>query len=220
MNRKIIVVGGSGLVGSKLISVLLKNDENATVVALLRHKIELKHPNLKQEIIDFNHLENHADVFQGCHAVYCSLGTTLKNAGSRGQFYKIDYQLVAEIAKLSKQSAVKQFVYVSSMGANSNSSIYYSRVKGKVEEYLKRLNFERLIIVRPSILFGDRKEVRVKETIGIAVAKALHYLMLGPLKKYRGISANTVAKAMYNASIRNGNRLLTIESDMIEEMGT
>lgn len=132
---------------------------------------------------------------------FCALGTTIKKAKSKENFYKIDHDYVIDFAKWAHQWGASKFLYVSSLGANQTSSVFYSKVKGEVEEDLKLIPFRYLGIFRPSILLGDRKETRIGESLGKVAAKAI--TALGLFKKYKPIYDHQVAKAMLHQAIND-----------------
>jgi len=139
----------------------------------------------------------------------------MKKAGSKEAFIKVDHDLVVQIADKSKKVGVKKLVVVSSIGANPDSSNFYLNVKGKMEEAVKRIDFEYVGIVRPSMLLGDRKEFRFGEKIGIIVFSILNFIFIGPLRKYRGILASDVAKSMILLAL-NGSGKVTVESNILK----
>lgn len=188
-----LVVGATGLVGSSLLFQLLNDSRYGRVVSLVRRSMHLKHPKLDERIVRFDALTE-AD----CHAddVFCCLGTTIRQAGSQAAFRKVDYEYPLSVARLSKQAGAQQFVIVTALGSNAHSGIFYNRVKGEVENALQEVGFRSLHICRPSILLGDRKETRLGEGAGKLVAWVLSPVMLGPLKKYKGIQGSQVAAAM------------------------
>ena len=150
--------------------------------------------------------------------VYCCLGTTIKKAGSKDNFRKVDFHYPLELAKIAKKNNVPQFNIVTAMGADAKSSIFYNKVKGEVEEAIIKLKIDNTNIFRPSLLMGDRKESRKGEKIGIALAKIINPLMVGPLRKYRGIKATDVARAMLINSKMPKEGLSIFSSDQIYDI--
>jgi uncharacterized protein YbjT (DUF2867 family) len=120
----------------------------------------------------------------------CTLGTTIKTAGSQERFIEIDHDIPLALAKIAHEEGCNTFILVSSMGADANSSIFYSRVKGQLEEALKAVGFPRLHILRPSILLGDRQESRPGEFVGKLIMQPLSFLIPW---KYKPIQASTLA---------------------------
>jgi len=211
-----LVFGSSGLVGGHLLNQLIENDNYNKIKIFVRS--EPKNHNPKIEIIktDFNNLENHKQDIKGDDCFFC-IGTTKQNSPDKNEYRRVELDIPKKIAQIAKSNSVNSFVFVSSGYADPKSSGDYLKFKGEVEEELKRLNFPKLGIMRPSFLLGDRKEKRVGEKIGIFVFKFLSPLFLGPLKKMKPIHSETVAKAMIK--IANGNLRKTIfESNEIVEI--
>ena len=188
-----VIFGATGLVGSHLINQLLEKSfyENITLVVRTPSKIKHKSPAIK--IISFD------DFFQDeslrFDHYYCSLGTTIKKAGSKESFKEVDFQLVIDTLKKSLKFGVKKAGIVSALGANESSPFFYNQVKGEMEKEVKKLK-EDAIIVRPSLIDGDRDEKRILEAIGMNIMHFINPLMLGSLKKYRSIKAKDIARAM------------------------
>ena len=188
-----IIFGATGLVGSHLINQLLEKSlyENITLVVRTPSKIKHKSPTIK--IISFD------DFFQDeslrFDHYYCSLGTTIKKAGTKESFKEVDFQLVINTLQRSLKFGVKKAAIVSALGANENSPFFYNQVKGEMEKEVKKLK-EDAIIVRPSLIDGDRDERRILEEIGMNIMHFINPLMLGSLKKYRSIKAQDIARAM------------------------
>ena len=211
-----IIFGSSGLIGSQLLELIVHNHMYDKIKLFVRS--EISNSNTKIEIIktNFNNLENHKDSIIGDDCFFC-IGTTRKNTPNTNEYIKIEYNLPVEVAKIAKENSINSFTYVSSLGANANASSLYLKNKGKAEEELKKLNFPKLSIIRPSILLGNRKENRIGEKIGIYLMKRLTPLFLGKMKKYRPIKVENVAKAMINITKYNYQQII-FESDKIVEI--
>jgi uncharacterized protein YbjT (DUF2867 family) len=207
--KKALLIGATGLVGGHLLEQLLENPDYTEVVALLRRPLDIQHPKLRQEIIDFDNLN--PDLVKG-DDLYCALGTTLRKAGSKAAQYKIDCTYPTEIGRLAKQQGVRQYLLVSSLGADAQSSNFYLRTKGELEQNLQAFGFEAFISARPSFLLGKRKEFRLGEKIGIWLA-----MLLAPLipKKYRGIQASKVAAALIRLAGEHRAGVRFVESDKL-----
>ena len=216
--RTALVVGASGLIGSHLMRLLLADPVYSRVTALVRKPLGLHHLKLTECIVDFDQLERHCDAVQG-EDVFCCLGTTIKAAGSREAFRRVDFTYVAQTAALSNKNGSHQFLLISSLGADAHSRIFYNRVKGEVEQAVSRLPFEAVKIFRPSLLLGERKESRAGESFATVLMKAVSIILIGKLRKYRGIEAQTVAKAMIRAAKEQRQGFEAIESDQIEMAG-
>lgn len=216
--RTALILGATGLVGSHLLSLLLQDNFYSRIRVVLRKPIPEKHPKLEQILVNFDTLSTYADAF-AVDDVFCCLGTTIKKAGSQDAFYKVDATYPFEAAKLAKQKGAKQFLIITAMGSDKNSSIFYNRVKGEVEDKINNLNFESFQILRPSLLLGDRNEKRTGEQIGQVLMNTLGFLMIGPLKKYKAIEAATVARAMLVIAKQNQSGKHIYESDQLQTLG-
>ena len=211
-----LLFGASGLVGSHLLNQLIKDTNYSKIKLFVRSVTEIIDPKVEIIKIDFNNLQNHKEDVKGDDCFFC-IGTTKKNSSDKDEYRRVELDIPKEIAKIAKLNLVNSFIFVSAIYANPNSSGDYVRFKGLVEEELKRLNFPKLALMRPSFLMGDRKEKRVGEKIGIFVFKLLSPVLLGPLKKMRPINAETVAKAMIRAANENLEKNI-FESNEIAEL--
>jgi len=211
-----LLFGSSGLVGRRLLNQLIKDINYSKIKLFVRAVPEFS--DSKVEIIktDFTNLQNHKEDIIGDDCFVC-IGTTKKNAPNKDEYRRIELDIPKEIAKIAKSNLINSFIFVSTLYANPKSLGDYVKFKGLVEEELKRLNFPKLAIMRPSFLMGDRKEKRASETIGIFVFKLLSPLLLGPLKKMKPIHSETVAKAMI-AVIQNDIQQNIFESNEIIEI--
>lgn len=192
--RAAIVVGATGLTGTSLVKQLCENDEYVSVTVIARRELAFTHPKLEVKIRNFDTLEE-KDI-ELAHELYCCLGTTIKKAGSREEFEKVDFEYPLTIASLAKKRGIPHILVITAMGANENSPFYYNRVKGKLEHDLMEIGLQRLSIIRPSLLVGEREEFRLGEKVGEQVLKFVKPLLVGPLKRSRSIEASQVAKAM------------------------
>ena len=211
-----LLFGASGLVGSHLLNQLIKDTNYSKIKLFVRSVTEIIDPKVEIIKIDFNNLQNHKEDVKGDDCFFC-IGTTKKNSSDKDEYRRVELDIPKEIAKIAKLNLVNSFIFVSAIYANPNSSGDYVRFKGLVEEELKRLNFPKLVLMRPSFLMGDRKEKRVGEKIGIFVFKLLSPLLLGPIKKMRPIHSETVAKAMIKAANENLEKNI-FESNEIAEL--
>lgn len=209
-----IISGASGLVGEQLLTQLLDDKNYEKVIAVVRKPLDLKHEKLVQEVIDFGKLPAAIAGINADHG-YCCLGTTIKKASTKDNQYIIDHDYVVEFARGCHAAGVRRFAVVSSIGANPESSNFYLRTKGKMEQDVKLIPFDGIYILQPSFLLGGRKEYRAGEKAGIALMKIMNPLMVGKLKKYKGIHASTVAKCMISQIQSGGNGVKAIQSDKI-----
>ncbi|WEK17577.1 MAG: oxidoreductase [Candidatus Pedobacter colombiensis] len=213
-----IIVGATGLIGSSLLQQLLDHPDYKLVTAVVRREIHLQHPKFQQVVVDFDRLENHQEHIKG-DVVFCALGTTQNKTPDKAQYRKIDYQYPLDIALIAQQNGASQYHLVSALGANPNSSIFYSKLKGEVERDLKTIPFKSIHIYRPSLLDGDRQEHRSAEGIMIRLMRVLNPLLIGGLKKYRSIKIEKVASAMLKQSLKPLTGIFTYDSDQIEGLG-
>jgi uncharacterized protein YbjT (DUF2867 family) len=211
-----LVFGSSGLVGGHLLNQLIKDTNYSKIKLFVRSEPEISDPKVEIIKTDFNNLENHKDDIKGDDCFFC-IGTTKQNSPDKSEYRKVELEVPKQIAQIAKSNSVNSFVFVSSGYADPKSSGDYLKFKGEVEEELKRLNFPKLGIMRPSFLLGDRKEKRVGEKIGIFVFKLLSPLFLGPLKKMKPIQSETVAKAMISSANKNLEKNV-FESNEIAEL--
>ena len=194
-----LLFGSSGLIGGHVLNNLIQNNDYNKIKIFVRSKPAIE--NLKIEIIkvDFNNLKNHIEDIKGDDCFFC-IGTTKKNSPDKNEYKRIERDMPIEIAKIAKANSVNSFVYVSSGFADPKNSGDYLRYKGEVEEELKKLNFIKLGIMRPSFLLGNRKEKRFVEKVGIFLFKLFSPFFLGPLKKMKPIHSENVAKTMIKVS--------------------
>ncbi len=190
-----LLFGSSGLIGGQLLNNLIQNNDYNRIRIFVRSESEIKDSKIEIIKTDFNNLKNHAEDIKGDDCFFC-IGTTRQNSPDKNEYKRIERDMPVEIAKIAKANSVNSFVYVSSGFADPKNSGAYLRYKGEVEEELKKLNFIKLGIMRPSFLLGNRKEKRFGEKIGIFFFKLLSPLFLGPLKKMKPIHSEKVAKAM------------------------
>ena len=211
-----LLFGASGLVGSHVLNQLISNNNYSKIKLFVRSSINMSDPKIEIIQTDFNNLENHREDIKGDDCFFC-IGTTKKNSPDKNEYKRVELEVPKQIAQIAKSNLVNSFVFISSGYADPKSSGDYLKFKGEVEEELKRLNFPKLGIMRPSFLLGDRKEKRIGEKIGIFVFKLLSPLFLGPLKKMKPIHSATVAKAMITITQNDSSKII-FESNEISEI--
>ena len=187
-----IIAGATGLIGSYLLELLLKSERYEKVIVLTRRSLNSQNEKLQEVLTDLQSLEEHASIIKA-DDVFCCLGTTMSNAGSKEKFYAVDFTYPYELAKICKANGARQFLLVSAMGAKKNSFVYYNRVKGEIEEAIRTIDFDATHIFRPSLLLGPRKEKRAGEDAAKTFYKYMGWLLP---QNYKGIEAEKVAKAM------------------------
>lgn len=217
MGRTALVMGASGLVGHELVTQLLAAPAYGTVRVWVRRPLPLSHPKLVQQVVSFDNLDQEQNCL-GVDDLFCALGTTMKKAGSPEAFRKVDYEYPLAAARLALAGGVRQFLLVSSAGANAASSVFYSRVKGEVEAAVAAVGLPGFQVFRPSLLLGERQESRPGERLAAAVSRALGFLFVGPLRRYRPISGADVARAMIVAAGRAPSVTTIYESDEIASL--
>ena len=217
VGKAALLVGASGLVGGELLSCLLIDQEYSKVLILVRRPLGLKNPKLEERVIDFEDLARYKDCFK-VEDVFCCLGTTIKKAGSQEAFKKVDVEYPLEIARLAKEMRAEKFLIISSMGANHTSRVFYSRMKGLLEQGLTEIGIKSLHIFRPSLLLGNRQEFRLGESVSAFITTGMSFIFVGPLKKYKPIAARTVAAGMYRTAQRRTEGIHTYLSSEIAEM--
>ncbi len=187
-----LIAGATGLIGNQLLELLLNDPEYHLVKAITRSPLKLKHEKLQNIIIDFDRLSELDSQIAG-DVVFCCLGTTMKKAGSKEAFRKVDYTYPLELATTTHRLGAQQFLLVSALGADKNASIYYNKVKGEVEEAIGKVGFRSYHIMRPSLLLGPRDESRPGEDAAKFFYKAFGFLIP---EKYKAVDAVKVARAM------------------------
>lgn len=217
-NKTAILFGASGLVGGQCLHQLLEHPAYKKVISIGRRQLDIEHERLEQHVIDFDTLDAYKHLIQG-HDLFCCLGTTMANAGNKEAFYKVDFTYVFQTASLAAKNGVNQILLVSSVGADPDSFIYYSKVKGEIEKAVKELSFWAVHIFQPSILVGDRQENRPAEKIGIGLTQTFDRITGGNLLgKYKPAKVEDVAKAMLRAAQKLEGGIWTYPSDHIYAM--
>ena len=204
-DRTALLLGASGLVGSEVLRVLADDVRWSRVVTLDRRPLgppalsppdaAASRPALEHHVVDFDRLVDYADRF-ACDDLFCCLGTTRRAAGSDAAFRRVDLEIPVEAAQLAAAAGARQVLIVTAWGADPASRLLYPRTKGEVERAVAGVGFGAVQVLRPSLLAGDRDEVRWGERVGLAVGAVVRPLLRGPLSPLRPIEARTVAQAM------------------------
>ena len=216
--RRCLVVGATGLVGSALIARLAVRDEYAAVTALGRRLPDVQAPTLTHRLGDLD--ADDLGELVATDAAFCCLGTTIRTAGSRAAFRHVDYEMVLNVARQARAAGAGTFLVVSSLGADPASNNFYQRTKGEMEAAVSALSFDRLAIFRPSLLLGDRDELRPVEAASKLASRLVNPMLHGPLRKYRSIDAAVVAHAMIAMDLADFQGVRILESDDIARLGT
>ncbi|WP_151826389.1 NAD(P)H-binding protein [Acinetobacter oleivorans] len=198
--KKAIVIGATGLVGLALVEQLEQTPEFEAITVVVRKESQLlnTYKKVNQLVIEDFLMLNDEDVNGHTHAFSC-LGTTLKNAGSKQAFYAVDYEINAHLADLVQDKHI-HLLLVSALGANTNSPIFYNKVKGQLEDYIESLQLEKLSIFRPSLLIGKRSDVRFIEDLGQSLFKFIENKLQKPFK-YKPVTAEQLAHTMVVAAL-------------------
>jgi uncharacterized protein YbjT (DUF2867 family) len=215
MHRIALLAGATGLVGRELLPLLLDDSEIAEVLVVSRRPVATPHPKLEQGIIAFDQLHNF--VLPPVDDFYCCLGTTIRRAGSREAFREVDLVYPVTIARMALAAGATRCFFVSAMGADPQSRVFYNRIKGELERELMRLELRTVYAFRPSLLAGRREEFRAGERLALAFARPLS-LLLPP--KLRPVAAADVARAMHACGRRTAIGRFVILSDEIRRIAT
>jgi len=195
VGRTALVAGATGLVGSHVLALLLADAHWSRVVTVGRRTTAQQNTKLEQSELDLGAIET-ANNLPHVDDVFCCLGTTIKQAGSQQAFRLVDHAFVVGLARAGQRAGATQFLLVSAIGADPESRVFYSRVKGETEAAIRPLPYQAIQIFRPSLLLGERAEFRLGERIAMLGAPVLPALLFGRLRRYRPIQAATVARAM------------------------
>jgi uncharacterized protein YbjT (DUF2867 family) len=214
--RTAILFGATGLVGSQLLEILIREEEYAKIVLFNRKTVEDLHsvsPKIEEILTDFSDLKPLEGFSKGSD-LFCCLGTTIRKAKTKESFRQVDFDLPVVIASIASRKPFNRFVVISSIGANAESRNFYLRTKGEMEQAVRGILGEKAIIVRPSMLLGKRNESRFGEVLGKWFAFLLSPILIGKLARYKGIQASDVARAMFWLAL-HGTGSQIIESDQL-----
>ena len=192
-NLHALVIGATGATGRELVQLLLKDDDFSQVSIFVRTAPNIKHKKVKTHVIDFKELEKNKDIIKG-DVLFSALGTTKKDAGGKDQQYEIDYSYQYEFAKIAAENGVGQLSLVSSVGANSKSSFFYPKIKGALEEAVKKLDFKKINIFQPPMLIRQPDLMREGEKSGIKILNRLN--KIGILKSQKPLAVEALAEKM------------------------
>ena len=196
--KQVTLFGATGLIGSYLLEFLLKDSETHLINVVGRNPFHLQHDKINNIVIDFQDLKSISDSITGSEVVFVSIGTTMSKVNRDKQKYKsVDFDIIFNVANACKQKNISQLIYVSSLGANSNSSNFYLRLKGEIEEAVAELNLTSTSVFRPSVLLGKRNESRPGEKLLQFAMPLLDFMIPS---KSKAIKAKDVAKSMFNTS--------------------
>ena len=202
--QRAVIIGASGLIGTHLTQQMLQDNDFVSVRILVRKKTGLAHAKLEEEIVNFDDANDLSNLFGSGDTFFSCIGTTQKTVkGDKKLYEKIDHDIPVNAAKIASEKGFRQFLLVSSVGANEKASNFYLRSKGKTENAIKQLAFESISFFRPSMLLGKRKELRPLETALQGTMKFISGFLFGSFKKFHSINAKDVASAMITQSKLN-----------------
>lgn len=220
--RSVVIAGASGLVGSHCLQHLLAHDDVAKVTAFVRKPLGVTHAKLQERPlgdVDPRGARAPWDMPKDVDDAHCALGTTMKKAGSRDAFMKVDRDTVLAFARAAREAGARRFVLVSSLGADARSVNFYLRVKGEVERDVGKLGFDAVHILRPSILDGDRAEARAGEKLGLAAMRGVTRI-LGTGFRYAPIHVDTVGRAMVKLAFADARGVTVHESPALQSFAS
>lgn len=206
MGKVASIIGSTGLVGHQLLIQILDHPEFEKVRIFVRRPSGISHPKLEEQIIDFEQPDSWRPLVKG-DVLFSTLGTTIKTAKTKENQYRVDFTYQYEFAKAASENGVPTYLLVSSMGANPKSSVFYSRMKGELEDAVAKLPFQRLFIIRPSILDGNRQEKRVGEKFGLILSRFVTKFIL---KVYKPTPVDLLATKMISLSLQKVPGIITI----------
>jgi uncharacterized protein YbjT (DUF2867 family) len=215
--KKAILFGASGFVGGHLLRDLLQSNFYEEVIVVVRKPLDVQHHKLKTIIAHFETLAQH-DHELVADDVFIALGTTKKKTPDEKIYYQIDHDYPLLAAQLTKANGAKSVLMVSAVGANINSSIFYVKTKGEAERDVIAVDFEQTHIFRPSMIMGNRKESRPLENVFIGIFSVVNHLLIGKLNKYKGITAENIAKAMFAAAQKPGEKVKFYHWEEMQEL--
>ncbi|MDA8956281.1 NAD(P)H-binding protein [Flavobacteriales bacterium] len=208
-NIHALVLGATGATGQELVNLLLEDSNYKKVSIFVRRKVDIEHEKLNVHVIDFSKLNEFKDLVKG-DVLFSALGTTKKDAGSKDNQYLVDYTYQYEFAKMASENGVKTYSLVSSLGANENSLLFYPKIKGKLEESVKLLTFNKIQIFQPPSLIRQPELMRLGEKVSVKLFNKLN--SIGILKSLKPLSVSDLATKMINEmQLNQRNRTITYE---------
>jgi uncharacterized protein YbjT (DUF2867 family) len=218
-NKTATIIGATGLIGNQLLQYLLKDDHFDTIRLLVRRPFPHQHPKLEAKLVDFTDHESFKLGIEGSDAVFCAVGTTQQKVkGDNTAYRKVDHDIPVNAARFCKEVGCPQFLLVSSVGADANSSNFYLQLKGEVEDQVKAMGIPSVHIFRPSLLLGERKERRIGEKIAQELLPLFSFALIGKWSKYKPVAAEKIAKAMMISTYTNKNGCHVYEYDDLKRL--
>ncbi len=208
-----VVFGATGLVGQEVLKELINNKNIIKIHVVGRRPVEIQSSKIQFHLSDLEDPKKVLNV--PADFALCCLGTTMAKAKSQKAFYHVDHDLVLNAAQACVSADIRTFGFISSLGASSKALSYYLKVKAHTEEDLKRLNFDKLVILRPGLLLGDRQENRPLENFFKKIDPYISPFFIGPLKRYRFVHARTVAQSFIENILTSESGVLIVENEKI-----
>lgn len=218
MKHTAVIIGATGLTGSKLVNLLFENEHYESVITLSRKRTKLNHRKHKSHLVDLMDPASYQEFLKADHLFICT-GTTQAKTPDTSEYYKIEHDLPLQVAQVALSNGVKKVIAISALGANPTSKIAYNKGKGAMERDIEKLGFKESYFVQPALIGGDREEHRPFESAFKKFQKIIDPLLLGFLKKYRTIEPETIARAMIYVAL-NGYEKSRIESDELKIVGS
>jgi len=221
MSKTAIILGGTGLIGNELLHLLIKNDSFSKIKLFSRKTCGITHAKIEEHLLDLFELDAYKTEFTG-DVVFCCIGTTKAKTPDKLVYKSIDYGIPVLAASLAKSNNIRNYMVISSIGANANSNTFYTKIKGEMEADVLKLNIEETYILRPSLIGGKREEWRLGEYLGKLLMAFVSPLLFGNLKKYRMIHPKTIAICMIFLAENNlhKNIIMSNEIQDIEKLSS
>ncbi|RXG18054.1 putative NAD(P)-binding protein [Leeuwenhoekiella aestuarii] len=216
MGKTAIILGITGLTGNLLAKAVLADSRYDKLISFHRRKSNITHAKLEEHVVDVLELEKYKSLFKG-DIVFCCIGTTQSKTSDKETYKQIDYGIPVSAARLCKQNKISQFIAISALGANAESSVFYNKVKGEMERDVLKQNLKETYLLQPALLAGDREEKRTIEKLAIQAFKFFNFFLIGPLKKFQSIKPEALVAAMQYLSF-NTYADNKIESDVIKKL--
>lgn len=218
----VVMLGASGAVGGHVVSTLLKIPELKRLTLLGRRELSLPEGVgtglVQQRVVNIESPDTYAEFVVGHDAAVCTLGVGQPSQMAKAEFVHIDKDVVIAFAKICKQSGVRHFELLGAVGADSKSRVFYLRIKGELEDALKALNFERLSLFQPSMIFTPTNRYGIQQALTLALWPGLSRLLVGPTRKYRGIRVEVLGAAIANNLATAGLGAETLRWDQFTEL--
>jgi uncharacterized protein YbjT (DUF2867 family) len=207
-----VILGATGLIGNELLQLLEEDARFEKIELLSRRELELKEMKVINHIVDFDHLSE-LPIEENDSVLFIAFGTTLKTAGTKEAQWKVDVDVPSKVMKLAKEKGVKQCVLISAIGVSERSPFFYSRMKAALDRNARQIGFEKLIILKPSVLDGYRKEERYGERLSVTIGNFIG--RSGWIEKYKPVAALNVAKCMVQSLFELPKGIHEIHSGLI-----